>query len=141
MIEKVVSIRRVTKVVKGGRIMSFSALVVVGDGKGKVGIGKGRSRETSAAVLKATQRAYKNLIQVHLENGSIVFRTTAKFGASKVLLIPTKAGRGIVASDSVRTVLCAVGATDVGAKCFGSTNPINVVFATLRGLQKQQPKA
>lgn len=135
--EKVVSIRRVTKVVKGGRILSFSVLVVVGDGSGKIGVGKGRAKETSLAVQKAVRKAHKNLTRIPLINGTITCRTTAKFGASIVLLIPTKPGRGIIASDSVRTVLSASGVTDVVAKCFGSTNPINVVFAVLKGLACQ----
>lgn len=137
LIEKVVSIRRVTKVVKGGRILSFSVLVVVGDGEGSIGIGKGRAKETSVAVQKATRKARRNLTKIASPLVSLSHKATGKFGASVVLLMPTKVGRGIIASDCVRTVLNVVGVSNVVTKCFGSTNPINVIFATLRALTSQ----
>ena len=137
MIERVISIRRITKVTKGGRILNYSALVVVGDGVGGVGIGQGRAKETSSAILKAISKAKKSPVQIHQSNGSIAHAVIGKFGASKVMLRPSRRRRGIVANFSIRAILSAAGLDNISAKCFGSTNPYNVVFATLNGLAQQ----
>lgn len=129
-----VSVRRVTKVVKGGRTMRFSAMVVVGDKKGKVGIGSGKGAEVPAAIDKATANAKKNMQKIEIINGTIFHQTTGKFGASEILLLPAKPGTGIIAGGSARAVLELAGVTDVVTKVHGSTNKINVVKATMNGL-------
>lgn len=137
MIERVISIRRITKVTKGGRILNFSALVVVGDGVGGVGIGQGKAKETSAAILKAIGRAKKSSVRIIQANGSIAHSVIGKFGASKVMLMPSRRRRGIVANYSIRAILVAAGLDNITAKCYGSTNPLNVVLATMNGLAQQ----
>ena len=133
--EKVVQIRRVAKVVKGGRNLHFNAMVVVGDGRGRVGMGLGRGQAVPDAVRNGTEIAKKHLVSIPL-NGSTVHHTVnAKFGASKVLIKPAKAGAGVIAGGAVRAVMEALGVRDVVAKALGSRNPINVVKATMTGLQ------
>ncbi len=136
--EKVVQIRRVAKVVKGGRNLHFNAMVVVGDGRGRVGMGLGRGQAVPDAVRNGTEIAKKHLVSIPL-NGSTVHHTVnAKFGASKVLIKPAKAGAGVIAGGAVRAVMEALGVRDVVAKALGSRNPINVVKATMTGLQMLQ---
>ncbi|MCK4244887.1 MAG: 30S ribosomal protein S5 [Candidatus Omnitrophica bacterium] len=135
-IKKVVTINRISKVVKGGRRMRFNALVVVGDGAGSVGYGYGKAGEVSSAIAKAEKRAMKSLIKISLRGSSIPYTITTKFGASKVFLKPARKGRGIVAAKPVRAVMEAAGISDVVTKLFGSHNPLNVVKATLTALSR-----
>jgi len=136
MREKMVSINRVTKVVKGGRILGFAALTVVGDGDGGVGMGKGKSREVPVAVQKAMEEARRKMAKVSLKNGTIQHAVIGQHGASRVLMQPAPNGTGIIAGGPMRAVFEVMGVTDVLAKCLGSTNPYNVVRATLDGLMK-----
>jgi small subunit ribosomal protein S5 len=129
-----VSVRRVTKVVKGGRTMRFSALVVVGDKKGMVGIATAKAAEVPAAVEKATQKAKKQMKPVHIINGTIPHETIGKFSTSKILMFPAKEGTGVIAGGSARAVLELAGFSDIVTKVHGSSNKINVVKATLNGL-------
>ncbi len=135
MREKMVAINRVTKVVKGGRILGFAALTVVGDGDGAVGMGKGKSREVPVAVQKAMEEARRKLTKVSLRDGTIHHTVTGKHGATTVLMSPAPAGTGVIAGGPMRAVFEVVGITDVVAKTIGSTNPYNVVRATLNGLR------
>ncbi|ALP52394.1 30S ribosomal protein S5 [Candidatus Tenderia electrophaga] len=132
--EKLVSVRRVAKVVKGGRIFGFSALTVVGDGKGRVGYGTGKAREVPAAIQKAMEAARKNMVQVNLKEGTLQHALTGIHGAAKVYMQPASDGTGIIAGGAMRAVFEVVGVHDVLAKCIGSSNPINVVQATIKGL-------
>ena len=134
--EKMVSINRVTKVVKGGRILGFAALTVVGDGDGGIGMGKGKSREVPVAVQKAMEEARRKMSKVSLKNGTIQHAVIGQHGASRVLMQPAPNGTGIIAGGPMRAVFEVMGVTDVLAKCLGSTNPYNVVRATLDGLMK-----
>lgn len=134
MQEKLVSVRRVAKVVKGGRIFGFSALTVVGDGKGKVGFGRGKAREVPAAIQKAMENARKNMRQVSLTNGTLQHPVVSRHGAAKVFMQPASDGTGIIAGGAMRAVFEVLGVHNVLAKCIGSSNPINVVRATIRGL-------
>ena len=133
--EKMIAVNRVTKVVKGGRILGFAALTVVGDGDGAVGMGKGKSREVPVAVQKAMEEARRNLAKVSLKNGTLHHTVIGKHGAAKVLMQPASEGTGIIAGGAMRAVFEAVGVRDVLAKCIGSSNPYNVVRATLNGLK------
>lgn len=135
-----VSVRRVTKVVKGGRTMRFSALVVVGDRKGRVGIGTGKAKEVPAAIDKATMQAKANLLNINIVNGTIPHDTIGKYGTSKVLMLPAKEGTGIIAGGSARAVIELAGIKDIVTKIHGSTNKINCVRATLRGLASLRTK-
>ena len=132
--DKLVGIQRVSKVVRGGRIMSFRALTVVGDGDGRVGYGIGKAREVPRAIAKATERAKRNMIRVPLKNGTLQYTIRGRHDQSKVLMQPAAEGTGIIAGGAMRAVLELVGVSDVLAKCFGSTNPINVVRATVDAL-------
>lgn len=134
--EKMISVNRVTKVVKGGRILGFAALTVVGDGDGGIGMGKGKSREVPVAVQKAMEEARRKMVKVNLKNGSFHHAVIGRHGGSKVLIQPASAGTGIIAGGAMRAVFEVMGVTDVLAKCLGSTNPYNVVRATLDGLEQ-----
>ena len=135
LIKKTVSINRVTKVVKGGRTMRFSALVVVGDGKGSVGIGMAKAAEVPAAIEKATLRAKKDMVKISLLETTIPHETIGKFGKGHVLMMPAQTGTGVIAGGPVRNVLEAVGIKDIRTKSYGSNNPINCVKATFNGLK------
>lgn len=133
--EKLVSVARTAKVVKGGRVFGFSALTVVGDGNGRIGFGLGKAREVPVAIQKAMEQARKNMIYVHLNNNTLYHEITARHGASKVFMKPAAEGTGIIAGGAMRAVFEVLGVHNVLAKCLGSTNPINVVRATINGLR------
>jgi small subunit ribosomal protein S5 len=139
--EKMVSINRVTKVVKGGRVLGFAALTVVGDGDGGVGMGKGKAREVPVAVQKAMEEARRRMIKVSLRNGTLHHAVIGHHGASRVYMQPAAEGTGIIAGGPVRAVFEVMGVQNVLAKCYGSTNPYNVVRATLDGLKKMSTPA
>lgn len=134
--EKLVQVNRVAKVVKGGRIFAFTALTVVGDGKGKVGFGRGKAREVPAAIQKAMESARRNMIQVDLNGDTIHYPIKSGHGASKVYMQPASQGTGIIAGGAMRAVLELAGVHNVLAKCYGSTNPVNVVRATFNALKE-----
>ncbi|MDF0605715.1 30S ribosomal protein S5 [Neisseriaceae bacterium TC5R-5] len=134
LVEKMISVNRVTKVVKGGRIMAFSALTVVGDGDGGIGMGKGRSKEVPVAVQKAMEQARHNMVKVPLKNGTFNHTVVGKHGATTVFIQPAKEGTGVKAGGPMRAIFDAMGVHNVSAKIHGSTNPYNVVRATLDGL-------
>ena len=132
--EKMVAVNRVTKVVKGGRILGFAALAVVGDGDGGIGMGKGKAREVPVAIQKAMEEARKKLFKVSLKNGTLHHAVIGTHGAAKVIMQPASEGTGIIAGGPMRAVFEVMGVTNILAKCIGSTNPYNVVRATLNGL-------
>jgi small subunit ribosomal protein S5 len=133
--EKMIAINRVTKVVKGGRVMGFAALVVVGDGDGRVGMGKGKAREVPVSVQKAMDEARNKLVKIGLKNGTLHHAVTGRHGSSRVYMQPASDGTGIIAGGPMRAIFEVMGVTNVLAKIIGSTNPYNVVRATLNGLQ------
>ena len=133
--EKLVQVNRVAKVVKGGRIFGFTALTVVGDGNGKVGFGRGKAREVPVAIQKAMEAARRNMIEVDLNGDTIQYAMKANHGASKVYMQPASQGTGIIAGGAMRAVLELAGVHNVLAKCYGSTNPVNVVRATFNALK------
>lgn len=132
--EKMVAINRVTKVVKGGRILGFAALTVVGDGDGGVGMGKGKAREVPVAVQKAMDEARRKMAKVSLKEGTLHHAVVGRHGAATVLMQPAPHGTGIIAGGPMRAVFEVMGVTDIICKCIGSSNPYNVVRATLNGL-------
>ena len=136
--EKLVQVNRVAKVVKGGRIFAFTALTVVGDGNGRVGFGRGKSREVPTAIQKAMEQAKRNMITVQLDGDTLQYPVKARHGASKVYMQPASQGTGIIAGGAMRAVLEIVGVHNVLAKCYGSTNPVNVVRATVNGLREMR---
>lgn len=136
--EKMVAINRVTKVVKGGRILGFAALTVVGDGDGSVGMGKGKAREVPVAVQKAMDQARRKMVKISLKNGTLHHTVIGHHGAAKVYMQPAAEGTGIIAGGPMRAVFEVLGITNVLAKCQGSTNPYNVVRATLNGLMEMK---
>ncbi|MCP5325256.1 MAG: 30S ribosomal protein S5 [Oceanospirillaceae bacterium] len=136
--EKLVQVNRVAKVVKGGRIFAFTALTVVGDGNGRVGFGRGKAREVPVAIQKAMEQAKRNMISVQLDGSTLQYPVNARHGASRVYMQPASEGTGIIAGGAMRAVLELCGVHNVLAKCYGSTNPVNVVRATFNGLQKMK---
>jgi len=132
--EKLVQVNRVAKVVKGGRIFGFTALTVVGDGKGRVGFGRGKAREVPVAIQKAMEQARRNMVSVSLNGHTLQYPIKARHGASMVYMQPASEGTGVIAGGAMRAVLELAGVENVLAKCYGSTNPVNVVRATVKGL-------
>mgnify|MGYP003594837532 FL=1 len=139
--EKMIAVNRVTKVVKGGRIMGFAALTVVGDGDGRIGMGKGKAREVPVAVQKAMEQARRSMFKVPLKDGTLQHTVTGKHGAASVLMSPAKDGTGVIAGGPMRAVFDVMGVHNVVAKSLGSSNPYNLVRATLDGLRKQSTPA
>src|SRR5437870_4453051 len=133
--EKMIAINRVTKVVKGGRILGFAALTVVGDGNGAVGMGKGKAKEVPVAVQKAMEAARRKMVRVSLKNGTLHHAVEGRHGATKVFMQPAADGTGIIAGGPMRAVCEVVGVTNVLAKCHGPTNPYNMVRATINALE------
>ena len=134
MREKMISINRVTKVVKGGRILGFAALTVVGDGDGRIGMGKGKSREVPVAVQKAMEEARRRLTKINLKNGTVHHTVIGRHGASTVMIQPAPEGTGIIAGGAMRAVFDVMGVTNIVCKSHGSNNPYNIVRATINGL-------
>ena len=133
--EKLIQVNRVAKVVKGGRIFGFTALTAVGDGNGRVGFGRGKAREVPLAIQKAMESARRNMISVNLDGDTLQYPIKARHGASKVYMQPASEGTGVIAGGAMRAILELAGVHNVLAKCYGSTNPVNVVRATFKGLQ------
>lgn len=136
--EKLVAVNRVAKVVKGGRVFGFSALTVVGDGKGKVGFGSGKAREVPVAIQKALDKARRNMVDVKLNEETLQYPLVGTHGAAKVFMKPASDGTGIIAGGAMRAVFEVVGVHNVLAKCIGTNNPVNVVRATINGLQNMR---
>jgi len=139
--EKMIAINRVTKVVKGGRTLSFAALTVVGDGDGRIGMGKGKAREVPVSVQKAMEKARRGMAKMPLKNGTVHHRVEGKHGASRVMLSPAAEGTGVIAGGPMRAVFDVMGIRNIVAKSHGSTNPYNLVRATLDALSKLRTPA
>ena len=138
LVEKLVQVNRVAKTVKGGRVMSFTALTVVGDGNGKVGYGRGKAKEVPVAIQKALDEAKRSLVNVELNGNTIWYPINEKSSATKVYMQPASEGTGIIAGGAMRAVLELAGVQNVLAKCYGSTNPVNVVRATINALSAME---
>lgn len=134
--QKLISVRRTAKVVKGGRQFGFSALVVTGDGEGRIGFGTGKAKEVPAAIQKANEAARRNMVQIHLKNKTLQHAIVSRHGASRVKMLPASEGTGVIAGNAMRAVFEVMGVKNILAKSIGSTNPINVVRATIRGLRE-----
>jgi small subunit ribosomal protein S5 len=141
MLEKLIAVNRVSKVVKGGRIFSFTALTVVGDGNGRVGFGYGKAREVPAAIQKAMEKARRNMVNVDLNGHTLQHPIKGRHSGSKVYMQPASEGTGIIAGGAMRAVLEVAGVQNVLSKCYGSTNPINVVRATVNALTEMNSPA
>jgi len=141
MLEKLIAVNRVSKVVKGGRIFSFTALTVVGDGNGRVGFGYGKAREVPAAIQKAMEKARRNMVTVDLNGHTLQHPIKGRHSGSKVYMQPASEGTGIIAGGAMRAVLEVAGVQNVLSKCYGSTNPINVVRATVNALTEMNSPA
>ncbi|MEK9944024.1 MAG: 30S ribosomal protein S5 [Gammaproteobacteria bacterium] len=139
--EKLVQVNRVAKVVKGGRIFGFTALTVVGDGKGRVGFGRGKAKEVPIAIQKAMENARRNMVDVSLNGNTLWYPVSAKHGSANVYMQPAAEGTGVIAGGAMRAVLELVGVQNVLAKCYGSTNPVNVVRATVSALKSMESPA
>ncbi len=133
--EKLITINRVAKVVKGGRVFGFAALTVVGDGDGRIGMGQGKAREVPVAVQKAMDDARRNMVKVHLKQGTLHYPVVGEHGAAKVIMRPASEGTGVIAGGAMRAVFEVAGVQNVLAKCIGSSNPINVVRGTIKALR------
>ena len=138
LVEKLVQVNRVAKVVKGGRIFGFTALSVVGDGNGRVGFGWGKAREVPLAIQKSMEAARRNMISVDLNGSTLQYPVIGRHGASKVYMQPASEGTGVIAGGTMRALLEAAGVHNVLAKCYGSTNPVNVIRATWKGLKNMR---
>lgn len=134
--ERLVSVNRTSKTVKGGRKMSFAALVVAGDGQGRIGFGRGKSLEVPVAIQKATEDARRSMVQIQLKGNTIQHTIKGRHGASKVLMIPAPEGTGVIAGSAMRAVFEVMGVENILAKCIGSNSPINIIRATVEGLAK-----
>jgi small subunit ribosomal protein S5 len=134
LVEKLVSVRRVAKVVKGGRVFGFSALAVVGDGEGRVGYGSGKANEVPVAIKKAMEKARRNMKDVPLKDGTLQYPMNFKQGAANIVMLPASDGTGVIAGGAMRAVLEAAGVKNVLSKCVGTTRPVNVVRATVEAL-------
>lgn len=141
MREKMIAVNRVTKVVKGGRILAFAALTVVGDGDGRIGMGKGKAREVPVAVQKAMERARRGMGRIPLRNGTVQHTVVGKHGAARVMLAPAADGAGIIAGGPLRAIFDVMGVHNVVAKSHGSTNPYNMVRATIKALERLRTPA
>lgn len=141
LVEKLVQVNRVAKTVKGGRVMSFTALTVVGDGNGRVGFGRGKAKEVPVAIQKALDEAKRSLVNVELNGNTLWYPITEKSSATKVYMQPASEGTGIIAGGAMRAVLEVAGVQNVLSKCYGSTNPINVVRATINALTEMNSPA
>jgi small subunit ribosomal protein S5 len=138
LLEKLVEVNRVAKTVKGGRIFTFTALTVVGDGNGRVGFGRGKSREVPMAIQKAMEAARRNMISVELDGNTLHYASSSVHGSSKVYMQPASEGTGVIAGGAMRAVLELAGVQNVLAKCYGSTAPVNVVHATFKALKSMK---
>ncbi len=141
LLEKLVSVNRVAKVVKGGRQFGFAALTVVGDGKGRVGYGRGKAREVPVAIQKAMEAARKNMIDVNLNGTTLQYPLQGRHGAAKVYMQPASDGTGIIAGGAMRAVFEVLGVQNVLSKCIGTNNPVNVIRATIEGLSAMSDPA
>lgn len=136
--EQLINVRRVAKVVKGGRIFGFSALTVVGDGKGRVGMGRGKAREVPVAVQKAMEDARRNMFKVEMTEGTLHYPTVGRHGAARVVMRPASEGTGVIAGGTMRAVFDVAGIRNILAKVIGTSNPVNVTRATIKGLQSMR---